>query len=87
MDVKRLLVTLSLFAFAAASAYANDTSKHKSTKSSAGGTSGATSTQSFEQLDKNHDGKVSRQEWNAAHRSGASGSSSSSHAKRTGAAK
>jgi len=38
----------------------------------------------FDKLDKNHDGNISREEWNAGQRSGASGSSSPSTGSSTG---
>jgi Ca2+-binding EF-hand superfamily protein len=65
--LKPLCLALSLSAFAAAG-YAADSSK--TSKSSA-------QRDQFSQMDKNHDGKVSRSEWNAAHKSASSGSSAS----------
>src|ERR1051325_37322 len=77
---KPLLLAFSLVAFAPASAYANDTAKSKS--SATGGSSSAAASQSldFSKADTNHDGKLSRAEWDAAmkqsNKSAASGGTS-----------
>jgi hypothetical protein len=79
---KPLLLAFSLVAFATASAYANDTAKSKS--SATGGSSSAAASQSldFGSADTNHDGKLSRAEWDAAmkqsNKSAASSGSSAS---------
>ena len=82
--MKSLVLAFSLIAFAA-SAYANDakqkssdaskpamsqSNKPSSDKSAAAGASGD---KSFDQMDKNKDGQISRAEWNAARGTGASG--------------
>ena len=63
----RWLIAFSLLAFAGASAYANDTSKHK-------GATGASL--DFNKADTNHDGKLSRQEFDAAVKSAGGAKSS-----------
>ena len=69
--LKPLCLALSLSAFAVAG-YAADS--YKASKSSA-------KSDQFSQMDKDHNGKISRSEWNAAHKSASSGSSSSHAAK------
>jgi EF hand domain-containing protein len=78
--VKPVIVAFSLAALACGSAFAAGTSgtTSKSTSSpAASGSSSSTKSDEFSRMDKNHDGKVSRDEWKAAHKSSASGGSSS----------
>lgn len=80
--MKPVVLAFSLFAFACAPAFAagdaksGATSKNTSPSSAAGGSSASTSNDEFSRLDKNHDGKISRQEWKDAHKSSAAGGSS-----------
>ncbi|HEY3075956.1 MAG TPA: EF-hand domain-containing protein [Burkholderiales bacterium] len=84
---KPWVLAFSLLAFATASAYANDASK-KSAPS--GSTSSSTQALDFSKADTNHDGKLSRQEFDAAVKgagsakgaSGASGGSAASASSR-----
>ena len=88
--VKPVIVAFSLAAFACGSAFATgtsgSTSKSSSSPSAASGSS-STKNDEFSRMDTNHDGKVSRQEWNAAHKSSAAGGSSSKSKKSKGAYK
>jgi hypothetical protein len=75
------MLALSLVALASAPAFAagdsksGSTSKNTSTSAASGSSSGAKNDE-FARMDKNHDGKISRQEWRDAHKASAAGGSS-----------
>ena len=81
MQVARsVMVAFSLAALAMAPAYGAGYSKSGSTtkNSSTSAASGSTAkNDEFARMDKNHDGKISRQEWRDAHKTSAAGGSSS----------
>src|SRR3954470_1327376 len=67
IKMTRWLLAFSLLAFATASAYADDASK-----------SSASSTAAFDKADQNHDGKLTREEFDAAVKNAGGPKSSSS---------
>src|SRR5919198_2044362 len=71
-----LLALASAPAFAAGDSKSGSTSKNTSTSAASGSSSGAKNDE-FARMDKNHDGKISRQEWRDAHKASAAGGSSS----------
>jgi hypothetical protein len=79
---KPVMLALSLLALASAPAFgagyskSGSTSKNTST-SAASGSSSSAKNDEFARMDKNHDGKISRQEWRDAHKASAAGGSSS----------
>lgn len=79
---RSVMLALSLAAVASAPAFgagyskSGSTSKNTSTSAASGSSSTATSGE-FARMDKNHDGKISRQEWKDAHKASAAGGSSS----------
>ena len=74
--IKPLLLGASIFALACGGAYAGGDSKNKS--ASAGASTSASAKYDFNKADKNHDGKVSRAEFDAMVKASASGGSTSS---------
>lgn len=83
--VKPLLFGFSLAAFAATSVYASGTSHDKSSSASSGSTSATVpiSKLNFDKADTNHDGKLSREEYNAMLKN-AGGSSASAGSSTSG---
>ena len=74
--IKPLLLGASIFALACGAAYAGGDSKSKS--ASAGASTSASTKYDFDKADTNHDGKVSRAEFDAMMKANASGGSTSS---------
>jgi len=74
--IKPLLLGASIFALACGGAYAGGDSKNKS--ASAGASTSASAKYDFNKADKNHDGKVSRAEFDEMMKANASGGGTSS---------
>ena len=74
--IKPLLLGASIFALTCGAAYAGGDSKNKS--ASAGASTSASAKYDFDKADKNHDGKVSRAEFDEMMKANASGGSTSS---------
>ena len=74
--IKPLLLGASIFALACGAAYAGGDSKNKG--ASSGASTSASAKYDFDKADKNHDGKVSRAEFDEMMKANASGGSSSS---------
>ena len=72
--IKPLLLGASILALACGSAYAGGDAKNKSASSGAS----TSARYDFDKADKNHDGKVSRAEFDEMMKAGASGGASSS---------
>ncbi|HEV8109458.1 MAG TPA: EF-hand domain-containing protein [Burkholderiales bacterium] len=72
--IKPLLLGVSILALASGAAYAGGDAKNKSASSGAS----ASSKYDFDKADTNHDGKVSRAEFDAMMKASASGGSTSS---------
>jgi len=87
MQLKSLVLGMSLVAFACASAYANDASKNKSDSQAKPSSSQTSSTKSssarfdFDKADKNKDGQLSRAEFDAMTHGGSSASAGASGSK------
>jgi hypothetical protein len=73
--IKPLLLSLSMLALACGSAYAADDAKSKSTQAKPATPSAK---YDFDKADKNHDGQLSRAEWDEMMKGSASTGSSSS---------
>jgi EF hand domain-containing protein len=74
--IKPLLLGASIFALACGGAYAGGDSKNKS--ASSGASTSASAKYDFNKADKNHDGKVSRAEFDEMMKANASGGGTSS---------
>jgi EF hand len=80
---RSVMLALSLVALASAPAFgagyskSGSTSKNTSTSAASGSSSSGAKSDEFARMDKNHDGKISRQEWRDAHKASAAGGSSS----------
>jgi EF hand. len=74
--IKPLLLGVSILALASGAAYAAGDTKNKS--ASSGASTSASAKYDFDKADKNHDGKVSRAEFDEMMRASASGGSTSS---------
>jgi len=79
--IKPLLVGLSILALASGAAYAGGDAKNKSASSGAS----TSAKYSFDKADTNHDGKVSRAEFDAMMKPSASGGATSSNKTSAGA--
>ena len=74
--IKPLLLGVSILALASGAAYAAGDAKNKS--ASSGASTSASTKYDFDKADTNHDGKVSRSEFDAMMKASASGGSTSS---------
>ena len=74
--IKPLLLGASILALACGAAYGGGDSKNKS--ASSGASTSASTKYNFDKADTNHDGKVSRAEFDAMMKANASGGSTSS---------
>jgi hypothetical protein len=79
--IKPLLLGLSILALASGAAYAGGDAKNKSASSGAS----ASAKHDFDKADKNHDGKLSRTEFDEMMKASASGGSTSSSKTSAGA--